>query len=336
MELKISFAQNGEDILLSRCFPKEAGFYVDVGASSPVHDSVTQFFYERGWKGINFEPIPERHAELLRTRPRDISVRAAVSDTPGIATIARTAGIGGLSTSTVPDNFATMYRANSWPISVEQVTLSEQLAAHNVEQIDFLKIDAEGAERAVLAGLDLIRWRPVVILVEATKPLSTEPTHEVWEHLVTNRGYEFVWFDGLNRYYVSSEREPELRAHFQIPLNAFDQYVSFAQMGHPLVVPSHPDHQFACHIACLLLKAFGIESDAYLEEVMCLDQAPDLIHLTVERTNVGLYYTTVLGRAPTPEEVEIAMGSPVPTGRELIRSLLASDEFRSRRARVSV
>jgi hypothetical protein len=52
-----SYAQNHEDVLLERCFRNQVeGFYIDVGAWDPVIDSVTQWFYLRGWRGINVEP----------------------------------------------------------------------------------------------------------------------------------------------------------------------------------------------------------------------------------------------------------------------------------------
>ena len=35
------------------------GFYVDVGAADPDADSVTRAFYDRGWRGIDVEPLPE-------------------------------------------------------------------------------------------------------------------------------------------------------------------------------------------------------------------------------------------------------------------------------------
>jgi hypothetical protein len=57
----VSYAQNREDILLRAFFdPKEVGFYVDVGAYDPDDDSVTRLFYDRGWRGINIEPQPNR------------------------------------------------------------------------------------------------------------------------------------------------------------------------------------------------------------------------------------------------------------------------------------
>ena len=80
----ISYAQNFEDIMLWRALKHiENGFYIDVGAWSPDLDSVTRAFYERGWRGINVEPNPEFHAQLLARRPRDINMLLAVSDTSG-------------------------------------------------------------------------------------------------------------------------------------------------------------------------------------------------------------------------------------------------------------
>ncbi len=335
-ETKLSFAQNGEDMLLWRCFQKDHGFYVDVGASSPVHDSVTQFFYERGWTGINFEPIPERVNELRRLRPRDVTVQAAVSDTVELMRLHRTTGIGGLSTASMPEEFAELYQAHSWPMLVETVTLSQQLEALGVTEIDFLKIDAEGAESAVIAGIDLSRWRPSVIVVEATKPMSPDPAYDGWEPQLLQSGYRFVWFDGLNRYYVAGEKGDELQVHFERPLNVFDRFVPIAHFGHPLLNPRHPNHQFGCHLAHLLLKAVGVESDDYLVQVICLDQPPMLLENAVERSTVQVFYGAVFGRSPSEEEINAILSWPVQTGRDLVRALIVSDDFKKLRARVSV
>ena len=62
----LSYAQNAEDVVLSRVFAaQEFGFYVDIGARHSVEDSVTLHFYERGWHGVNVEPARELHALFL-------------------------------------------------------------------------------------------------------------------------------------------------------------------------------------------------------------------------------------------------------------------------------
>src|SRR3990170_2668962 len=80
----ISYAQNFEDVILRRVLKDvEQGFYIDVGASDPVDDSVTKAFYDLGWHGINIEPIPTYFNLLCEHRPRDINLPVAISDKVG-------------------------------------------------------------------------------------------------------------------------------------------------------------------------------------------------------------------------------------------------------------
>ena len=84
----ISYAQNHEDVLLQRLFRESpSGFYIDVGACHPVVHSVTKLFYERGWNGINIEPIPSLSEMLARERPRDINLRIGLSNRQGTSTL---------------------------------------------------------------------------------------------------------------------------------------------------------------------------------------------------------------------------------------------------------
>lgn len=75
MKYMISYAQNFEDVLLWRALKSiNNGFYIDVGANDPIVDSVTKWFYEQGWSGINIEPSQEFYKEICTDRPRDINI----------------------------------------------------------------------------------------------------------------------------------------------------------------------------------------------------------------------------------------------------------------------
>src|SRR4051794_12375444 len=67
-----SYAQNFEDVIIRRALQDiEGGFYVDIGAFDGSLDSVTRWFYDHGWRGINIEPNPQLFANLQRDRPED-------------------------------------------------------------------------------------------------------------------------------------------------------------------------------------------------------------------------------------------------------------------------
>jgi hypothetical protein len=72
--------------------------------------------------------------------------------------------------------------------------------------IHFLKIDVEGAEKSVLQGCDFNRFRPWLLVIEATLPTTQTPCYEEWEDLVLGAGYEFALSHEVNRYYVARER----------------------------------------------------------------------------------------------------------------------------------
>ncbi len=92
--------------------------------------------------------------------------------------------------------------------------------------IDFLKIDVEGWESEVLKGLDLRQYRPIVILIEATVPQTHIESHMEWEPGVLGADYSFVYFDGVNRFYLANEHAG-LKKHFNSPPNAFDEFEVF-------------------------------------------------------------------------------------------------------------
>jgi FkbM family methyltransferase len=229
-----SYAQNGEDIVLWRALHSiEAGTYVDVGAADPDVDSVTKAFYERGWSGVNIEPSREHASALRSARPRDIVLEECAGDRPGTIMLHVVKGTG---LSTVVESAVEALHPDdgeSEDVEVPVRRLDQMLddLGFAGKQIHFLKIDVEGFEESVLRGIDLARWRPWVIVVEATAPRSRTQVHENWEHVLLDAGYNFCLFDGLNRFYAAAEHD-ELSALLASPACVFDQ---------PYMTPPHAD-----------------------------------------------------------------------------------------------
>jgi hypothetical protein len=92
------------------------------------------------------------------------------------------------------------------------------------KDIHWLKIDVEGFEEKVLKGWDSQILRPWIIVVEATIPNSPDTDFANWDPILTAAEYQFVYFDGLNRFYVSKEHV-ELAKAFSCPPNFFDDVV---------------------------------------------------------------------------------------------------------------
>ncbi len=223
----ISYAQNFEDVLLWRALKHvPQGFYIDVGANDPEEHSVTKAFYDAGWHGINIEPMPSYHQTFLEQRPRDINLAVACGAEEGTITLFDTPAINGWASTDAATALA--HRAEGVEVvevAVPLRTLAGICAEYVTGDIHFLKIDVEGFEGEVLRGMDLARWRPWILAIEATLPNSRVTVHEQWEPLVTPHDYHFAYFDGLNRYYVAGERR-ELLAALTVQANVFDEFIT--------------------------------------------------------------------------------------------------------------
>jgi FkbM family methyltransferase len=238
----VSYAQNQEDVVLARALRPDdrRGFWVDVGAGDPVLDSVTAAFAERGWRGVNVEPLPREYQRLCAARPADTNLRVALGARAGSGTLfveptERPEGPDpdapiDRGASTMVPELAQRYRADGQeftPIEVPIWTLAQVVADHVPGPVDFLKVDVEGFEREVLAGADWSSFRPRVVVMEATVPKSDQPAHQAWEPILFEAGYRFAMFDGLNRFYAHAD-EPTLLHKLAIPANVFDNFVPYA------------------------------------------------------------------------------------------------------------
>jgi FkbM family methyltransferase len=225
----ISFSYNFEDVYIQRLFRgKTDGFYIDVGAAHPTEGSVTRHFYDLGWRGINIEPQDAYFKLLKAERPHDINLQIAVGAREEDRTFFDVGGQGG---STLDASNAKRGSALGFDVtarSIHLTTLMRVCEAHAHGPIDFLKIDVEGWEGDVIRGADWQRFRPLLVVVEATVPFSPEPCHQEWEPLLLEAGYGFAFFDGLNRYYLRLE-DAQLAPVLAVPVNVFDEFITHGQ-----------------------------------------------------------------------------------------------------------
>jgi FkbM family methyltransferase len=174
--MHISYAQNLEDYHLDLVFAGQPnGTYVDVGGGHPVADNVSFWFYLKGWRGLVVEPQRALADIYADVRPRDHTVSCLAGRAHGEAEFHVVDTLHGFST-TVKEHaagaakFGAGYKTIRKPVR----TLTELCAEAGLGKIDFLKIDVEGAEADVLAGMDFALFRPRVVMIEAIAPGSME------------------------------------------------------------------------------------------------------------------------------------------------------------------
>ena len=166
-----SYSQEGEDLVLNRIFnDKAAGFYVDVGAHHPKRFSNTFFFYQKGWRGINIDAMPNSMTIFNQERPFDINLEIAIMGQQGLATYYQfnEPALNGFSESISLGRDGLRDYKIIKRTTISGMPLSDVLDKNmpTNTSIDFLTIDVEGLDFDVLKSNDWDRFRPKVILIE--------------------------------------------------------------------------------------------------------------------------------------------------------------------------
>lgn len=156
------FSQGDEDRFMAAVLSRieTTNFYVDIGASDPTHYSNTYHFYQRGWHGLCVDPEPRSKPQFAKVRPRDRFEAVACADFDGSADFYF--GHHSVHNSLIRSD--ERHRGHRQVPVRRLAGLLDEMDAPKV--FDILSIDAEGAEQAVLKGLDLSRYRPRLICCE--------------------------------------------------------------------------------------------------------------------------------------------------------------------------
>lgn len=205
------YSQRGEDFILNEMFNgKKKGFFVEVGCIDGRRFSNTLVFEQLGWKGICIE-AHEDYIELLKqNRSKSIVCHCAVADTDEDTVTFYANKRGSLSTldrsaeARWQKDYSEYFTGFEEQV-VQKRTLNSLFAEHGVKRIDVLSIDIEGYEVQALKGLDLQKYRPVVIVVESD---SKEQETELDEILLGN-GYKKSIRVSSNIFYLANSRRLE-------------------------------------------------------------------------------------------------------------------------------
>lgn len=143
---------------------KQNGFFVDIGAHDGIKWSNSYFFEkQKGWSGLCIEPIYNAYQELVQNR-NAICINACAGKENGQADFFNVHGdpdqLSGLVETYHPLHKKRMEYETSQTHSsftVEKVpvyTLKSLFEKYNITYVDYLSLDTEGSEMAILEGID--------------------------------------------------------------------------------------------------------------------------------------------------------------------------------------
>jgi FkbM family methyltransferase len=206
---RTSYAQFGEDLIAASLFSAigiEKPTYVDIGAFEPIQSNNTYLFYERGARGLLVEPNVSLSQKLRDVRPGDTVLVAGI----GIddATEADYYVIAGRPQENTFDKEQAdrLVRDNGYQIEqvvkMPLVNINRAIAEHLPGATpDYLSIDVEGLEFAILKTLDLSRYRPKVICVDTLVTGTLRHNPASTQYMGAN-GYEVRGMSHANTLYV--------------------------------------------------------------------------------------------------------------------------------------
>jgi FkbM family methyltransferase len=165
-----SFSQFNEDLLIDLLLGlRNKGLYLDIGANDPSFNSNTKRFYDKGWSGINIEPGVNSFRKFCLSRTRDINLNIGVGPLKGKLPFYQVVGDSTLSSF---NREIASKMAAAFGLAVEETTMDVlrlmDVFEHHVKdnKVDFMSVDAEGLDFAILQSNDWERFRPALVIVE--------------------------------------------------------------------------------------------------------------------------------------------------------------------------
>ena len=165
---KVSYSYGGIDSLVLNIFKdQKEGFYLDIGCGHPIKNNNTYLLNKKGWSGINID-LDVDNIDLFNSyRKKDVNLATAVSDKEGETELYFYHSKSAL--NTISKDNADFQKAKVSAIKkIKTQTINKIIenSPFKDRKIDFLSVDVEGSELAILKNFDFIKYSPKVIVVE--------------------------------------------------------------------------------------------------------------------------------------------------------------------------
>jgi FkbM family methyltransferase len=155
-----------------------------------------------GWSGLCIEPDPAQFAKIATYRACD-RAQACIADKEGTARFFSISDgltmMGGLVDYFERQDMKMISeRSKTQVVELPTRRLEAVLNEHNIREIDYLSIDTEGSELAILKSFDLARFKVKALSVENNRNAPQIPEY------MQSLGYHRIVRLGVDDVYVSA------------------------------------------------------------------------------------------------------------------------------------
>jgi len=212
IKYKKSYSQCGEDLIVRFIFDRIGiahPSYLDIGAYHPYIISNTALFYLNGSHGINVEPNPALFKLFIKERQNDINLNIGILNKkdvlnyfcfnePALNTFSEIEKKNYINTGKIITNV----------IKIETISIQELLYNYCDNKFpDFLSLDAEGYDEAIIKSIVFSEKFPIVICVETISFSETgngKKNNQIIEYLLQNN-YLLYADTNINSIFVRKE-----------------------------------------------------------------------------------------------------------------------------------
>ena len=202
------YSQNGQDKYLAEkvFLGKRNGIFVDIGANDGVTMSNTYYMEkELGWTGMCIEPHPTVFQKLKAAR-KSVLINCALSEEETEGTFLKISGYAEMLSGLVEfydenhlQRISTelkKYGGSKDEIKVKCRNINNLLKENGLTTIDYVSVDTEGAEAAIIATIDFCEIDIKVISIE------NHYKQGIIEKLMREKGYKLLVILGDDDVYI--------------------------------------------------------------------------------------------------------------------------------------
>lgn len=211
--IKGHFGQGAEDVLVRKLFPrtKKDGVYLDIGAYHPFKHSNTAWFWMKGWRGYNIDANPNTIKLFEKHRPKDANFWTAIIPGADYDNGTRHVSLmlpnrldyaSGISATGTVSAEVGDERGFSSTQQVPAISIAILIEQNNIKDVDYLNIDIEGYDEAILSEIDFSVISPTVVTIEDYSDSFAELVNSRISKLMERNGYDLVGRAGITSIFL--------------------------------------------------------------------------------------------------------------------------------------